>query len=232
MTGEEREMMSDVYKEEANKTIYEKNFIIQPIEVYCNKENPFEYQVKKYVFRTRDGEEFAQGTKYEIIHDSYIKIQKSKGHWALFNRRGKIEGQADNMALIEMPNKYEYITQKSKTGKNSDFKIHRTKSAYLKAGVIITGLLALNFAACHYNNKNETSLAKTSATYLGTSHHFGLALFDTDGNKSTIEVAALVDKTTAQKFEQQKGKTFNISDWAKQVSYPVNSFRFVRQREN
>ncbi len=232
MTGEERELMEEMYKEEASQIIYTKNFVIEPIEVCQNKENPFEFQVKKYAFRTRDGEEFAQGAKYEIIHDSYIKVQKSKGHWALYNRHGEIEGQANNMAVIEMPNKYEYITQKSKTGKDTALKIHRTKAAYLKASVVISGLLALSFAACHYNNKNETSHAQLPATYLGTSNHFGLALFDTDGDKSTVEIVTIADKATAQKFDKQKGKTHNINDWAKQAGYPVSSFQFARQREN
>lgn len=186
----------------------EKYFIIE-----CNETG---------VFKTKQGKEFAKGVTYCVDHRNprYLSVQDEKGLWTLYNKNGQPVKKAKEVSHVYW-NKKGYAVGLGENRKKYIFPEYRVKQVL--CGLAITGALAVVASGIRSCCEKQAEYEqKTQMTYLGISN--GVALFDTDGNKQTVEVVSSVSSESGMLSNRQvgrlygcEGQTHSIAKWKEKI---------------
>lgn len=168
-------------------------------------------KTKKYSVYTAEKKiiEDADRADTSLLHPKHVKVKKN-GKWTLYDAQGNPEKYAQNVDdLVCTDDNYYYANHKK----------HYTQQAKIKYSTILISTLAiLGVVAkcCNDVIQSEKKLNNTPATYLNTKNR--VAFFDTDGDKTTIEVIANepssgIDMAKMFNAKIQPGQTRLISEW-------------------
>ncbi len=199
-----------------------------------------------YIFKTMEGKEFATGTGYRLADDKhenpkYIVVQNGLDDTAetLYNRYGHAMKNAENMDYIlwskdayttyrDVPKSIVINGRKSMCMTKEQF-THKFPEYYGRMirrcvmGMAVLGTLA---GCVIKGEKDKEQFNNMPAVYLGIQN--GYAVFDTDGNKQTVEVKSqtLIGIESAEQLNRHKDETYTVSGW----QAVINRMRLERQK--
>ena len=184
--------------------------------------NVFRQDEDTYRITTKSGETIAIGMNYQAhpsgTESKYISVIDKKGLRTLYDRYGKPLPNAQNVADVLWDNRTYQVRKVSehffKKYKLPCYKI----KCLLKKMALIAGVGAVVSQIHGCCEKKAAYEQKTQITYLGVSD--GVALFDTDGNKQTVEMVAETSVKDGRLDNRQigrlygcEGQTHSIAKW-------------------
>ena len=183
----------------------EKYFIIE-----YNEQDDY----KGGVFKTKQGKEFARGKIYCLGDNNpkYLSVQGDDGLWTLYDRNGYPLKKARDAKHIYW-NQKGYTVWLDNGKKTYIFPEYGIRQVLHGLGMIgMLGGLALSGYRGY--TKGAAYEQKTQMTYLGISN--GIAVFDTDGNKQTVEIVSdtLLNHQVGRLYGHE-GQTHSIAQWKK-----------------